>query len=376
MRCAIAGDGYDFGLMRDVAVLLIHLLSTIARLIGPGGARSVVAESLLLKHQLMVLNRPRQRARNLRPLDRIATGLCVALISPSRLTRCAIVLKPSTLLGFHKALVKRKYRLLFSAKRRSRPGPKGPALELIDAVVEAKRRNPTWGCPRITQQISLAFGLTIDKDVVRRVLASHYRPTPGSGGPSWLTFLGHMKDSLWSIDMFRCESAALRSHWVLVVMDHWTRRIVGFAVHAGDVDGVALCRMFNQAIGRVPLPKYLSSDHDPLYRFHRWQANLRVLEITEVKTVPYVPISHPFVERLIGTIRRECLDNMLFWGEHDLEQKLADFKTYYNAYRVHSSVGGTTPAARAGERESQVLNLGDYRWQSHCDGLYRTPMAA
>ena len=86
--------------------------------------------------------------------------------------------------------------------------------------------------------------------------------------------------------MFRCESAALRSHWVLVVMDHWTRRIVGFAVHAGDVDGVALCRMFNQAIGRVPLPKYLSSDHDPLYRFHRWQANLRVLEITEVKTVP------------------------------------------------------------------------------------------
>ena len=70
-----------------------------------------------------------------------------------------------------------------------------------------KRRNPRWGCPRIAQQIALAFAVDIDKDVVRRVLATHYRPAPHSGGPSWLTFLGHAKDSLWSIDLFRCESA-------------------------------------------------------------------------------------------------------------------------------------------------------------------------
>src|SRR5262245_53881742 len=77
--------------------------------------------------------------------------------------------------------------------------------------------------------------------------------------------------------------------------------IVGFAVYRGFVDGVALCRMFNRAIHTQTLPQYLSSDHDPLYRFHQWQANLRVLEIQEIKTVPYVPLSHPFVERLIGT---------------------------------------------------------------------------
>ena len=83
-----------------------------------------------------------------------------------------------------------------------------------------KQRNPTWGCPRIAQQIALAFDIPIDKDVVRRILASHYRPEQDSGGPSWLTFIGHLKDSLWSLDMFRCESATLRTHWVLVVMDH------------------------------------------------------------------------------------------------------------------------------------------------------------
>jgi putative transposase len=134
-----------------------------------------------------------------------------------------------------------------------------------------KRQNPRWGCPRIAQQIALAFGVEIDKDVVRRILSIHYRPESVSAGPSWLTFLGHMRDSLWSCDLFRCESATLKTHWVLVVMDQFTGRIVGFGVHAGIADGVALCRMFQRAIAGHNPPKRLSSDHDPLYRFHQWQ---------------------------------------------------------------------------------------------------------
>jgi putative transposase len=156
-----------------------------------------------------------------------------------------------------------------------------------------KRRNPGWGCPRIAQQIALSFGVEIDKDVVRRILSVHYPPGSDSAGPSWFTFLGPMKDSLWSCDLFRCESATLRTFWVLVVMDQFTRRIVGFGVQCGNVDGPALCRMFQQAIRRQSLPKYLSTDNDPLYRFHQWQANLRVLDITKIKTVPGVPSSHP-----------------------------------------------------------------------------------
>ena len=85
-----------------------------------------------------------------------------------------------------------------------------------------------------------------------------------------------------------------------------------FGLHSGIVDGVALCRMFHRAIRGHSLPKYLSSDHDPLYRFHQWEANLRILGVTEIKSVAYVPLSHPFVERLIGTIRREYLDRILY----------------------------------------------------------------
>ena len=161
----------------------------------------------------------------------------------------------------------------------------------------------------------------------------------------------------------------------LVVMDQFTRGIVGFGVHRGVVDGVGLCRMFNRATrGQMP-PTYLSSDHDPLYRFHQWQANLRILDVKEIKTVPYAPLSHPFVERLIGTIRRECLDCTLFWTATDLEMKLLEFQRYYNGHRAHAGLEGRTPEPNT-EAGSARASVRSYRWQSHCRGLYQTPMAA
>src|SRR5262245_22386643 len=197
--------------MHDIFVVLVHSIVTVVRLIKTGGLRAVVAESALTRHQLLILIRSRKRAPSLRLSDRMIAGLCTLLMHPSRMLRCGIVLKPSTLLHFHHLLTKRKYHRLFSSKRRGRPGPKGSAQELVDAVVEMKRRNPSWSCPRIAQQITLAFGVDIDKDVVRRILGKHYRPESRSGGPSWLTFLGQAKDSLWSIDLFRCESLNLRN---------------------------------------------------------------------------------------------------------------------------------------------------------------------
>ena len=94
---------------------------------------------------------------------------------------------------------------------------------------------------------------------------------------------------------------------MLVVMDQFTRRLVGIGVHRGAVAGADLCRMFNAAVHGQVAPQHLSTDHDPLFEAHQWRAKLRILAIDEIKTVPHVPLSHPFVERLIGTIRREFL---------------------------------------------------------------------
>src|SRR5437879_2217941 len=111
-----------------------------------------------------------------------------------------------------------------------KPGPKGPSEALIQAIVELKSRNPRFGCPRIARIISRTFGVDIDKNVVHGVLSKHYRRAPGGTGASWLSFIGHTADSLWSVDLFRCESIVLRSYWVLVVMDQFTRRLVGVGV--------------------------------------------------------------------------------------------------------------------------------------------------
>lgn len=115
---------------------------------------------------------------------------------------------------------------------------------------------------------------------------------------------------------------------------------------------------------------------DPLFLYHRWKANLRVLEIDEVKSIPYTPQSHPFVERLIGTIRREYLDHVFFWNAKDLEQKLVDFANYYNCERAHHSLEGESPAIVSGEPRNRRANIRDYSWQQYCNGLFQLPVAA
>src|SRR5260370_901959 len=139
--------------------------------------------------------------------DRLLYGFGSLFLSPGRIRKVAIGVRPSTLLAFHQALVRRKYRRLFSSNPRpKKPGPKGPSRALIQAIVELKSRNPRFGCPRIARIISQTFGVDIDKNVVNRVLAKHSRPAPGGTGPSWLSFIGHTTDSLSSVDLFRCQS--------------------------------------------------------------------------------------------------------------------------------------------------------------------------
>ena len=355
---------------------ILRLLAGLTVFVGTRGIRAVLAENFLLKRQLLVMRRSRRRAPNLRTADRLLLGFYSQFLSPRRLLRAAIILKPATLLRFHRGFKDFKYRLLYSSGPRSKPGPRGPLPELIRAICELKRRNPRFGCPKIAQHLAKTFGIDIGKDVVRRVLALHCSPERRENGPSWLTLLGHSKDSLWSLDLFQTESILLRSHWVLVVMDQFTRRIIGFGVQALAVDGPALCRMFNQPISEQGLPTRLSTDHDPLFQFHRWQANLRILDVETVPTVPQVPWSRRFIERLIATIRRAYLDRLFFWTADDLERKLGLFKNYYNAARVHQGLSGDTPGEKAGGPTPQAAGLEHYRWQSHCHGLFELPIAA
>jgi len=227
-----------------------------------------------VKKQLLVINRARRRAPYLSALHRYLFALRSLSRKPRRIQRAAVIIQPSTLLKSHRSPKQRKYRLLFLSGKKRKQGTKGLSQEPIQAIVAINRRYPGFGCPRIAQRINRTFGTDIDKDVLRRIPTKHFRPGSGDGGPSWLGVLGHTKDGLRSVD--------------------------------------------------------------PLFRYHHWQANLRILEIQEIKTVPYVPLSHPFIERLIGTLRREFLDHVFFWNANDLERKLEGFRQYFNSHRVHS----------------------------------------
>jgi transposase InsO family protein len=283
-------------IMPHILVVLLRLLSRLLiLLLKPNGAKALLAENLLLRQQLLLLRRSRRRSPNLRPCDRLFFGVASLCLQSRRLARAALIVRPSTLLRCHRALTRLKLRWLYcSVRTRRKPGPKGPGPELIAAILELKRRNSHLGCPKIAEQLAKSFGIELDKDTVRRVLTKYHRRSGGGPdhGPSWLSVLAHAKDSLWSLDLFRVESVLLQTHWVLLVMDVYTRRIIGFGVQAVAVDGPDLCRMFNQAIAGQGLPVRLSFDHDQLFRFHRWQANLRILEIEAVQSVPYAPTSH------------------------------------------------------------------------------------
>ena len=165
------------------------------------------------------------------------------------------------------------------------------------------------------------------------------------------------RDILWSVDPFSCESLSLKSHGVIVVTDQYTRRIIGFAVHAVNVDGPTLCRMFNEATCGQGWPRYLSSDNDPLIQYQRWAAQVRVLEMEKITSLPQVPMSHPFVECLISSVRRELLDQTFLWTATDLENKLRDHQGCHNKRRTHSGCNGATPVDSGSEK---IVALKDY----------------
>ena len=196
--------------MKEGITFFIYFVSTILKIMMPGGIKSIIAENLAMKQQLIIVKRKSKILRSppLTPFQRIFFSFLSFFMSEDQVKQIAVIISPSTIFRFHQLLINRKYRMLFSSnKNRKKPGPKGPPKEIIDVVLEMKKRNPRMGCPKIALTISKIFGIEIDKDIVRRILKKYYHPSPfDHGGPSWLAFWGHAKDSLWSLDLLRAES--------------------------------------------------------------------------------------------------------------------------------------------------------------------------
>jgi putative transposase len=159
---------------------ILNFIRIAIMLAKPYGTKALIAENIMLRKQLIQLSRKHKRSPRLSFLDRLFFAILTHLINARRLIKSAIIIKPATLLKFHKALIKQKYHLLFSAKSLKKTGPKGPSKELINLIVEMKKRNPQYGCLRIAMQIKNAFNIEINRDVVRRVLKKYFKNHPGN----------------------------------------------------------------------------------------------------------------------------------------------------------------------------------------------------
>ena len=306
--------------MKTLALLVIHVLTTLVQHAGPGGAKAIIAESVLLKHQQLIARRSVGKTPKLTTSDRFLCGFLTLFMRPGRIRKAAIVLKPATLSKFRRALLSRNYHRLFSSRKNAKPGPKGPSDALVLVIVELKQRNACFGCPRIAQQINKTFGANIDKDVVRRVLAKHYRPAPYDGGPSWLTFLRHTRDSLCSIGLFRRESILPEIHSILLTINQFIRRMIGFGLSGCNCHQAEVCSLFDSAITVVEASRSLRSIHDQHFSHHRCRRKL--LGVGRTQTVAIFPRAPPVMERRMRTRRGKHHECNLNYSAIDLQAEL------------------------------------------------------
>ena len=256
---------------------------------------------------------------------------------PRRIRKAAVVLKPATLTKFRRALQSRNYHRLFSSRKNAKPGPKGPSDDLVRVIVELKRRNARFGCPRIAQQINKAFGLNIDKDVVRRVLAKHYRPEHYDGGPSWLTFFRHMAESLWSIALFQRRSILPRILSSLIAIGQCTRRIIGCGIAGCHFDQTVFCSLFTAGIPVIEASKLLSPAQDPPFSHHRRRR--KCLGADRTQTLAIFPRAPPFAERRIRTKRRYHRDYRSNCSAIVLETEHEALNNNYNLFLMTGPLG-------------------------------------
>jgi putative transposase len=310
-----------------ITLILIGLLR------GVRTQRFLVFENLALRHQLAVLQRTAPRPR-LRTTDRL---LWVVL---SRLwngwTDAVSIVQPATVIRWQRT----GFKLVWTWKsRRNGPGRPAVALEVRALIRRMSKANPIWGAPRIHGELQ-KLGVEISQAAVSKYLVRHRRPP----SQTWRTFLDNHLGSLVSVDFFTVPTATFKVLFVFVILAHERRRVVHFNV----TDAPTAQWTGQQLVEAFPwetAPRYLLRDRDTVYGVV-FSSRAQAVGIREVTTAPRSPWQNPYVERLIGTLRRECLDHVVVLNETHLRRLLSQYLIYYHRARTHLSLDKDAPEPR------------------------------
>ena len=278
---------------------------------------SLEAEILTLRHQLNVLRRKSPKRLALRNLDRLVFAGLYWLVP--RVVNALVIVEPETVIGWHRA----GFRSFWRWKSRCRGGrPKVP-FEIRQLIRDMSLANQLWGAPRIHGEL-LKLGIDVGQTSVAKYMAKHRRP-PSQG---WKTFLRNHADGIASIDLFVVPTISFRLLYGLLILRHGRRHMLWLGVTAHPT-AESIARQLTEACGWDPAPRYIVRDRDRVYGavFTR---RLRAMGIRDRPTAPRSPWQNGHTERLIGSIRRECLDHVIVFGERHLRHVLLSYMQYYN----------------------------------------------
>src|SRR5919198_1294926 len=293
-------------------------------------------EVFALRHQLAVLHANAPRRLRLKRSDRLLWVLLSRFWWDWR--RCLQIVQPATVVEWHR----RAFAWYWSRKSPRRPGRPEVATELRDLIRRMSQANPLWGAPRIHGEL-LKLGIQVAPSTVAKYLCRHRKPP----SQTWRTFLVNHAQQLASIDFFTVPTATFRVLFVFVVLSHARRRVLHFQVTEHPTQEWAL-QQIREAFPWDQMPRYLLRDRDAIYG-RDFAALTQDLGIQDVVTAPRAPWQNPYVERLIGSVRRECLDHFIVWNRRSLRQILQSYFAYYQHARTHLALGKDAPEPRTVE---------------------------
>ena len=296
------------------------------------------AEILALRHQLAVLQRQAPRRPRLRRADRLLWILLSRLWRNWR--RTIQIVTPDTVVRWHRRAFSLAWRLRSRTKRPGRPPVNADLRALIRQMHDA---NPRWGAPRIHAELR-KLGLELAQATVATYLA-HWRGRRGPSSQAWRTFLTNHVAQFASCDFFTVPTATFRVLFVFVVLSHARRQVVHVNVTAHPT-AVWTAQQLREAWPDDTAPRFLLRDRDSIYG-PAFRRTVAALSVDEVLTAPHAPWQDPFVERVFGSLRRECLDPVIIWNERGLRRYLRQYLTYYLRFRPHLSLDKDAPLHRS-----------------------------
>jgi transposase InsO family protein len=323
--------------MSDIFKLILRAVIELFR-----SKASLEMEILTLRHQINLLRRNSAKMPAFTNIDRLVFAALYRLVP--RVVNALVIVEPETVIGWHRA----GFRLFWRWKSTCRRGRPKVLLEIRQLIRDMSLANPLWGAPRIYGEL-LKLGIDVGQTSVARYMAWQRRPP----SQAWRTFLRNHADGIASIDLFVVSTISFRLLYGLLILRHSRRRILWLGVTAQPT-AEWIARQLTEACGWEPAPRYIVRDRDRVYG-EVFTRRLRAMGIRDRPTAPRSPWQNGHTERLIGSIRRECLDHVVVFGERHLRHVLLSYMQYYNGARTHLSLNKDAPVPRAVQAIGRTL---------------------